>query len=135
MNIERMRALADHVEQLPHVWSIRRTPATTYDPGERVAAFNQAAWLDESVCGTAGCIAGCAVTLWPPATTYKYEQIEELAASALGLHPLEAGDLFCPRVIDTPGTLRDVTPQEAAAVLRAVAAGTDPVVAWQRVLL
>ena len=87
-------------------------------------------------CGTVGCLAGWAVSLWPyqVAATSEWigsEDVDDVAASLLLLDTYERIGLFCPPVLG----LRYIQPETAAAVVEMVARGTEPDAAWRKVLL
>ena len=114
MNVDRLRALADHIEGLPHRTS-EEEDAQLY---QRLIAFDMRCW---GICGSAGCIAGHAEQLWPDVES------DDPARTALGLEDDEADDLFVPYVVIV---LRSITPAMAARVLRRVADGEPARSAW-----
>ena len=132
MRTERLRQLADHIE------SLKKRPISKVhlDPGrlfvEKPTAFNMGKWAHKSDCGTVACIAGHAVSLFRPSKwPIPVRDIESVAADLLDIPWANACLLFTPTA---PEALRQITPKQAAQVLRMVADGDDAAGAWSEVL-
>lgn len=132
MNEERLLELADHLEGLPKMehdrFSVTELPKLK---GAKPEGFHMFWWLASTGCGTSGCIAGHAATLWqdnwePNASI----GVRDEAAKELDLDIETAQDLFSPSPLDLPVnvSLESITPQEAARACRNVAEGKP---AWK----
>lgn len=98
MNVERIQELAAAIENAEHV------AHPSYAKDEAMTGFNMAEWH----CGTVGCIGGWAEYLFA-----------DEARESLGITLRMASDLFWP---DDVGPYVEITPLQAAAVLRNLAA-------------
>ena len=104
MNKERILALADHIEGLPH-------ETREIDYLARPKAFNMAEY-----CGSACCIAGWAVELFDGFSDWPVSLVSGRAKHLLGIEKqFIAAALFYPFA---PHILKQITPQHAAATLR-----------------
>lgn len=111
MNTERILALADHIEKLPHY----------NDVSVNVPHFSMTRYFNE--CGTPSCIAGHAVNMF---TDKKSDELPaslvfEVAAEALELDWDIADKLFTPNVRDAGKYWPMIAPKEAAHTLRHLA--------------
>lgn len=102
MNIDRINALADLIEQQPH------TSIHAMD------GFNMSGWTH--TCGTPSCIAGWARHMSGQTEPSAWTIGEEW----LGLTETQSDELFL--MTDSDISFEDVTPAHAAAVLRHLAA-------------
>jgi len=129
MNKERLLALAEHLEKVPHhdlssdMWS--RFPPINFD--EVPTTFNMNKWFEKRGCGTVACIAGHAFALWKPSLSPDQAQLMDhpeayvynMGKEILGLTEREADHLFLGYWTNKP--THAITPQEAAARLREMA--------------
>ena len=131
MNKEKLLKLAEHIESLNHIpiKAIRGISVQNIIDGEKIDAFNMEDWLVSAQCGTAGCIAGHAIYLFQNDIPDGSGQRSTMctAQKILCLDWYEAEHLFLPGEDSTRG---DITPAQAANVLRLVADGIDPREAW-----
>ena len=135
MNVERLRELADHIEGLdmgPRRPHLALATADIYYLREIPKMFNMTGWFyEKEECGTVGCIAGHAAALFaldPYRDRTGHKSISDVAMVALGLDDYEASGLFTP-----PIYLPNITPKQAARVLRLVADGENTRDAWNRI--
>jgi hypothetical protein len=111
MNKERVLALAELIEKQPHVGKEEET----------TEGFDMAQWFHP--CGTPACIAGWTLALkygdWTPALQDKRGAggVEADAADYLGLEGTQSAQLFFVGH-EAEKSLADVTPQDAAKLLR-----------------
>ena len=131
VEVERLLALADHVERQPHIREPARDaqrPALSWPL--RVRGFN--AW--PAVTGGAGGVAAYAFMLWPPVGVpeeFVYEEVERHARQSLGFVGPKGGGWWCHLSMpDVVADLSTVTPSQAAWVLRRVAHRQHPIRAW-----
>ena len=136
MNVERIRELAAHVRGLEHVllepgWSAGADPLR---PGEPLDRFSMTIWAEHTRCGTAGCLGGHTLALWPDRRLGIPRMVR--AAEQLGLGRDVAEDLFYPplRVCDPIRMYSEIRPDQAADVLDMVLAGVRPKDAWLQVV-
>lgn len=121
MNVPEMHALADFLETLPHL-----EPS-----GPHRHAFDLATYLDwhaasddppGPACRSIGCIAGSYYVLrqssGPGAQPPTSLDVSDWAANGLGLTPDETYILFTPEIDWLNGSYRNVTPAQAARVIR-----------------
>lgn len=107
---ERILALADHIEKLPHIDDIE----------EARPHFTMSRYFNP--CGSPSCIAGHAICMFSDKKfedVYDYEFSE--AAEVLGLDWETADKLFTPSALDTGKHWPQITPKEAARTLRHLA--------------
>lgn len=110
MNKERILALADHIEKLPH----------NNDMDEAGPHFTMSRYFNP--CGSPSCIAGHAICMFSDKKfedVYDYEFNE--AAEVLGLDWETAGKLFTPDASEAGKYWSQITPKEAARTLRHLA--------------
>jgi hypothetical protein len=134
MNIDKINALAEKMEHWDEIDGIGQVQgfemgdfACRYQRGEEnLAAKYGVHWANGHKCGTAGCIAGCAVAMqYPYREITESAHIAEEAEEILELTCDQAIELFMPSstsvIYSGPGPY-DITPQQAARVLRHLAA-------------
>ena len=133
MRTDRLRELADVIEQAPHFrheWPLNSIGAT-----ELIISvvhglpdsFNLGAWCytSDSDCGTTACIAGYAVGLFAPDDTVGEAGISAQAAELLDLTDEQSMELFTPSNFATRMPQGEVTPQQVADALRLLANEPD----------
>lgn len=130
MNRERLEALAEFLDSAEDAREdalpVGTGPVTAREviySGPGGFRFRMEEWLIVNSCGTVGCIAGAACTLWPPsATTWPtYFSVSEHAMNVLGLSSRESVELF-----GTPEDGRTVSHSDAARACRRLAKHLDP---------
>lgn len=132
VNKERLIAVADYVEAMPHANVTYGDSSGDSTPNE-ITRFNMTACALEFPCGTAGCIAGVAVLLFGTdkqkatvdTSPSQSRGIMATAEELLGLSHREAANLFVPH-----GRLWGLTPQQAARAIRLFVDGMLPELAW-----
>lgn len=105
MNVERINALADLIETLPHVGILEKE------------GFNMANY--QHPCGTPACIAGFAIATYGTGDHFFSNDPSALAADLLNIEMYVACDLF--HVYSSNKVMSQITPSEAAATLRHLA--------------
>ena len=135
MNIDRMRELADHIEQKemgpPAVLNDGKLRIDKVDMDAGPDRFNMSDWLYHTRdCGTVGCIAGHAACLFPVANGGHSVYLH--AKRALELDEYVASKLFNPLFL--LHDFDEITPKQAARVLRLVADGAGVEDSWKLVL-
>ena len=123
MNKERLLKLADVIEAAEHFDQGKDFPLYGDSDFESITGFYMGSFCAIKACGTAGCIAGWALKLWPQEVA---SGLVYPARQVLGMNRNDAHYLFF------GGSLRleDITPQCAADCLRLVAGGTPVEEAW-----
>lgn len=110
MNKERILALADHIEKLPHY----------NDVDEAGPHFTMSRYFNP--CGSPSCIAGHAICMF---SDKKFEDVYgsefNEAAEVLGLGWETANKLFTPSALEAGKFWSMITPKEAARTLRHLA--------------
>ena len=129
MHTARLKLLAAHIRKLPH--DTERAEYITSSPlvKHRLNGFNMDYIAGWTSCGTAGCIAGHACSLFgstndPDLAFFSLGEAEKL----LLLTRKEARNLFLPQGCD----LTKITPAEAAEACLRVADGKEPWPIWNR---
>ena len=125
MNKERMLELAAFIRTLEHVTEGKITNLPTTIPTINLFCMNYFVARDYDGCGSAGCIAGAAVYKYAPLTPSG--NVEAKGREVLDLDPDEAYALFTPdtELIRDDFEYEDVTPETAAQVVEAAAAGGE----------
>ena len=118
--------LAEHLEQTEYApidYGSPAMPSTEYIPlirnGKIPPYFNMGSFWHQTECGTAGCVAGHAMALWP-SDQVNYEWCMDAAMDVLDLDEYEGEALF---LRAGAGLAMQTTPQEAAQACRNLAAG------------
>ena len=109
MNRERLNTLRTLFEDLPDERVDMRfwmTDLAADKPHESLLAGRPDFTQIKHDCGTAGCIAGWTLSMWPPrAKSFEgtYQQVFDLAQKRLGLTDDQAVELFTPDGYQIPG--------------------------------
>ena len=130
MNTKRLHEVADRIESADHLVGNGNVdyPYARSD----LVGFNMETLYGRHDCGTTGCIAGYAVSMYGRKSIYEiFEVVWDDAKKFLDLDTEEAEVLFDPSVWYSPKpAYRDIEPARAARACRNLADGVDMAEIW-----